>query len=65
MPKPQKNEKKSDYISRCVSEVMKEGGHTKEQALGKCYGMWDNKKIASQSSVELNDGDELLIYKDE
>ena len=42
MPEPQKGEDKSSYISRCVKQVMAEG-KTQDQALGKCYGMWENK----------------------
>lgn len=61
MPKPNKKEKKSDYISRCISEVMKEGGHSQEQAAGKCYGMWDEYKKSANSSVQLDNKDEILI----
>jgi hypothetical protein len=39
MPLPKKNEKQTEYISRCIKEVMNEG-KTQEQALGKCYGMF-------------------------
>ena len=40
MPKPRPNETKSEYMNRCVPYVMKEG-KTQEQAVGKCYGMWE------------------------
>lgn len=43
MPTPRKDEKESDYISRCVEQVMEEG-LDKDQALGKCYGMWKEHK---------------------
>jgi len=39
MPTPRENEEKSDFISRCVKEVMDEG-KSQEQALGQCYGVW-------------------------
>jgi len=38
MPKPGKGEKSSDFISRCVRQVIGEG-KTQKQALGQCYGM--------------------------
>jgi hypothetical protein len=44
MPTPKPNEKQSDYISRCVKEVMNEENTNKEQALGKCYGMFREAK---------------------
>lgn len=43
MPKPKPNEKESEYISRCVKQVMGEG-KTQDQALGQCYGMWRGSK---------------------
>ena len=39
MPAVKPGESEKSYISRCVPYVMKEG-KTKEQALGKCYGMY-------------------------
>jgi len=43
MPIPKKGEKKKDYISRCIPEVIGEGKPPKEAA-GKCYGMFDYYK---------------------
>lgn len=63
MPKPKKGEKKSEYISRCVKEVMHEG-KTQEQALGQCYGMWEHRKSKSMGSLQLDD-DEILIEHDQ
>jgi len=41
MPRPRKGEKKSEFISRCISMVIKESG-TKSQAhaIAKCHGIW-------------------------
>lgn len=50
MPTPKPNEKESDYISRCVKEVMAEGA-TQEQALGKCYGMWKGSKDSVSDAI--------------
>jgi hypothetical protein len=45
MPNPEKNEKRPDYISRCVQMLKHEDPKrpTKE-CLGQCYGMWDEHK---------------------
>jgi len=43
MPKPKPGESEQDFISRCVPIVMNEGD-TKDQALGKCYGIYRNIK---------------------
>lgn len=57
MPVPKPGEKQSDYISRCVEEVMGEG-KSREEALGKCYGMWKfytekrNSNMARSSNME-------------
>ena len=43
MPKPKPNEKESEYISRCVKQVVSEG-KTQQEALGQCYGMFRQSK---------------------
>jgi len=43
MPSVNPNESRSDYVARCIPVVMKEG-HTKEQAVGKCEGMYTSHK---------------------
>ena len=40
-PKP--GESKQDFVSRCIPLALKEGD-TKEEAAGKCYGIYDNAK---------------------
>jgi len=45
MPRPNKNERKEDFISRCIPEVMGEG-KTQEQAAAICYIYWDEKNKA-------------------
>lgn len=39
MPKPKKNESRTDYISRAIPMLIHEGLSTKA-AQGKAYGMW-------------------------
>lgn len=51
MPKPQENEKKNDFIRRCVHELVHEEGKSPKQAVGMCYGIWnthEEKTIAEK-----------------
>jgi hypothetical protein len=41
IPSPEEQEKKEDYISRCISTIIDEYGQ--EQASGICYGVWDKE----------------------
>lgn len=40
MPEPKPNEEKQEFISRCIEYVMDKEGLDKDQAAGKCYGIW-------------------------
>ncbi len=54
MPTPKKDEKKGDFISRCMEYVSKEEDKkdwTKEHKLGYCYGIW---KDHAKSEIEKN-----------
>lgn len=42
MPQPTKDEKKQDFISRCVSILLKEG-KKKDEAIAICFSLWENK----------------------
>jgi signal peptide peptidase SppA len=54
MPTPNKGEKKSEYMSRCIKQVEGEG-KTHDQAVGKCEGMWaDKKKVEGSGSILLD-----------
>ncbi len=45
MPKPKKNEKKSDYIARCiVDEKMKKKFPEKEQRIAVCFSLWERER---------------------
>ena len=43
--KPQIDENKDEFISRCIPYLIDEG-KTQEQAAGACYGMWDGREFA-------------------
>lgn len=45
MPTPKPNEKKEDFISRCIRYVMKNEGITdRAHAWQKCNGIWEQSK---------------------
>jgi len=56
MPEVKKGESEQSYISRCISHCIKNEGLTQEQAAGKCYGMWRNKKKGSSIARHLGGG---------
>jgi hypothetical protein len=44
MPKPRPTESKSEYISRCIPYVIKEGtAKDEKQAAAICNSMWEEK----------------------
>lgn len=43
MPEPKKGEKKSDYMTRCVPVLIKEGKKP-DQAVAICNSMFDSSK---------------------
>ena len=47
MPTIKKGESQKSYVSRCIAYVIKHEGATREQAAGKCYGMYRHKKKKS------------------
>ena len=42
---PNAGETQNDFIARCVAVVRNEG-KTEDQALGQCYGMWENREFS-------------------
>jgi hypothetical protein len=64
MPNPGKNEKQSEFISRCVPILMDEG-KTQNQALGQCYGVWKQAKKKANSTALLGNGDEMINIDEE
>ena len=67
MPTPRKNEKKSDFISRCIPFVIHEGT-TKDpkQAAAICHSIWRKHHPGAKSRDEINKSiDEILNQIDE
>ncbi len=53
LPKPKKNEKKKDFIDRCMSnEVMKDEYKDNDQRLAVCYSLWDQTKKSDNPEME-------------
>lgn len=44
---PSPSESKDDFIARCVGVVVAEG-KTQDEALGQCYGMWENREFGDK-----------------
>jgi len=43
MPRPKAGEEKDAYISRCVSQLIKDEGKEQKQALAICFSMWERR----------------------
>jgi len=52
MPNPQKNEKKSDFTSRCTKELIEKEGYKPDQARAICESKWDKSK--KKGSADMN-----------
>jgi hypothetical protein len=50
MPKPRKKETKSKFMSRCISDVIKEG-KKRDQAIAQCINVWGD---SHKATVEIN-----------
>lgn len=53
MPTPSKNETESEYIQRCVPELIKEG-KDQSQAYAICKAKWDTKDFKTSTQKALN-----------
>ena len=63
LPTPNNNEKKSDFVSRCMSsDIIKKDFKENDQRLAVCYRQFEEAKKESKGSVEFN-GDEILIIQ--
>lgn len=65
IPKPKKNEKKADFISRCISTLTdKNEFNSQDQRAAICYSQWDesiNEDINPQGSfIDEQDVDKIL-----
>jgi 2'-5' RNA ligase len=48
MPDPQKYKDEKEFMEDCMHQVKKVEGKPQDQALGQCFGMWENKKGAEE-----------------
>ena len=49
MPTPQKNERRSDFISRCIPELRDEG-KPQDQAIAQCQSIWRQEKQGNKNA---------------
>lgn len=61
IPKPNKNEKKSKFMSRCMGdETMKDEYPDQDQRYAVCQSKWDEKK--SKGSFCIKIGNEEIVF---
>lgn len=60
IPKPKSKEKKSEFVSRCVSQISSEYKDNK-QAVAICYNSFDEAKASADGVVDVGN-DEMLIF---
>jgi len=60
LPIPKKNENQSDFINRCIPQVIGEG-REKNQAIAICYSIWDESK--KKKDYHYNDSDILNMIE--
>ncbi len=63
LPKPRSKEKKSAFVSRCISEIVEEYKDNK-QRVAICYSQFDEAKKSKASVVGELDGEEFLVFQD-
>lgn len=51
LPKPLPNEKKEDFIGRCIPAVSNLGEYSQEQTVAICYSQWNNRKKKGDSDM--------------
>jgi len=62
IPKPKSREKRSEFVSRCVSAISDEYKDNK-QAVAICYSQFEEGKASAEMVIELDGMDQMLIFK--
>ena len=63
LPTPNNKEKKSDFVSRCISEVAKDPKFKdNKQRIAICYTQFDEAKKSKASIVAGSDDEEFLVF---
>ena len=66
IPNPQKNEKKSEFVSRCVSELSdKNEFKDPNQRAAVCYSQWEEASKKANGSIEFSNDEILISYHSE
>jgi len=62
LPTPNDKEKRSDFVSRCVSsEIVKKDFKSQEQRLAVCYSQYEKAKKKSKATAEFGDDEIILV----
>jgi len=61
LPHPRDKEKKSEFVSRCMSEISSDKTFkTPQQKVAVCYSQFEQAKASAEASVDLGN-DEMLV----
>jgi hypothetical protein len=64
LPNPRKKEKRSEFVSRCVSELTtKEEFKDSKQRVAVCYDIF--KKKEAEASIVIGEGDDTQLFFEE
>lgn len=62
LPKPRNKEKRTDFVSRCVSELTtNEEFKDSKQRVAVCYSQYKEAKASADGVVDLENDDEMLL----
>jgi hypothetical protein len=64
LPDPQKNEKKSEFVSRCVGDLSdKKEFEDQKQRVAVCYSQWEKASKEANGSIKFDNDEILLSYE--
>jgi hypothetical protein len=62
LPKPKNKEKRTDFVSRCMSELTtNEEFKDPKQRVAVCYSQYKEAKASADGVVDLENDDEMLL----
>jgi hypothetical protein len=61
LPSPKNKEKRSEFVSRCVSQISDEYKNNK-QAVAICYNAFKEAKASADGVIDLGNDEEMLLF---
>lgn len=66
LPNPKKNEKKSEFVSRCVSDLSdKKEFQDQKERVAVCYSQWEKASQKAKGSIQFSNDEILFSYESE